>query len=118
MSDKSQVQPVQPVQPVSEDENKNDQPAYTVKLFGRYVPMWVVVLVVTVLLWVAWSMWSSHQKNVLRLTSSTRMDLDKAVVSPVSLGSASAGTASAGIPLSTPSTEETRKQLNKLFNSF
>ena len=109
MSDKSQVQPVQPV---LEDENKNVQPAYTVQLFGRYVPIWVVVLVVAVLAWVAWRMWTEHQKNVLRLTSSTRMDLDKAVVS------VSPGSASAGIPLSTPSTEETRKQLNKLFNSF
>lgn len=113
MTDKSQAQPTQP----DLEDEKNVQPAYTVKLFGKYVPMWVVVLVVIVLVWVTWSMWTSHQKNVLRLTSSTRMDLDK-VVSPVSLDLESTRSASAGIPLSTPSTEETRKQLNKLFNSF
>ena len=108
MSDNSQPQPVP-----QDDENKNVQPKYTIKLFGRYVPIWVVVLVVAVLAWVAWHMWTEHQKSVHRLTSSTRAELDKAVVSP-----ASPGSASAGIPLSTPSTEETRKQLNKLFNSF
>lgn len=108
MSDNSQSQPVP-----QDDENKNVQPKYTVKLCGRFVPYWVVVLVVAVLAWVAWHMWTEHQKTVHRLTSSTRADLDKANVSP-----RSAATASAGILLSTPSTDETRKQLNKLFNSF
>ena len=110
MSDKSQPQPVS-----QDDENKNVQdvqPKYTVKLFGRFIPIWVVVLVVVALAWVAWHMWTEHQKKAVRLTSSARADLDKAVASPVSPG------ASAGISLSTPSTEETRKQLNKLFNSF
>jgi len=111
MSDKSQPQPVP-----QDDENKNVQdvqPKYTVKLCGKYVPIWVVVLVVAVLAWAAWHMWTEHEKKAHRLTSSTRVDLDKAVASPTSVG-----TASAGIPLSTPSTAETRKQLNKLFNSF
>jgi hypothetical protein len=111
MSDKSQPQPVP-----QDDDNKNVQdvqPKYTVKLYGKYVPIWVIVLVVAVLAWVAWHMWTEHQKKAFRLTSSARVDLDKAGASPVSPGSASAG-----IPLSTPSTDETRKQLNKLFNSF
>lgn len=117
MSDKSQPQQVP-----QDDDNKdvqNVQPKHTVKLFGRYVPIWLVVLVVAVLAWFAWRMLTEYQKNHHRLTSSTRADLDKALVSTASTAStASPGTASAGIPLSTPSTEETRKQLNKLFNSF
>ena len=108
MSDKSQPQTVP-----QDDENQNVRPKHTVKLFGKYVPIWVVVLIVIVLAWVAWYMWTEHQKKGMRLTSSTRADLDNALASPTSHG-----TASAGIPLSTPSTDETRKQLNKLFNSF
>lgn len=108
MSDKSQTQPVP-----QDDENKNVQPKNTVKLFDRYVPIWVVVLVIVVLAWVTWYMWKEHHSSVHRLTSSARAELDKAVVT-----SALPTTSSAGIPLSTPSTEETRRQLNRLFNSF
>jgi hypothetical protein len=106
MSDNSQPQPV-----VQDELTKQEQPKYTVKLFGKYVPVWLVVLVIAVLAWVAWHMWTEHQKKAVRLTSSARVDLDK-------LAASSATPASAGIPLNTPSTEETRKQLNKLFNSF
>jgi hypothetical protein len=124
MSDQSQPQPVP-----QDDENKNDKNEqnkeykYTVKLFGRYVPIWIVVLVVVVLAWVAWYMWTENQKKVVRLTSSARMDLDNAVAtsaSPLNASplNASPATPSAGIPLSTPGTEEVRNQLNKLFNSF
>jgi hypothetical protein len=115
MSDNSQPPQVPPQVPQDDDKkNLKDvqdvQPKYTVKLCGSYVPIWVVVLVVAVLAWAAWRMWNEHQKKVIGLTSSTRVNLDKIV--------ATTSSASAGIPLSTPSTEETRKQLNKLFNSF
>lgn len=93
------------------DQTKEEQPKNTIKLFGRYVPTWIVVLGVIILIWIVWHMWSEHQKQSIGLTSSTRANLDK-------LAASSADTASAGIRLSTPSTEETRKQLNKLFNSF
>ena len=109
MSDKSQPQPV------AQDEQPEDvQPKYTVKLFGRYVPYWVVVLVLVVLAWAIWRMWNEHHKQPVGLTNSTRQNLDKLAATSANTPSAP----SAGIPVASPSTEETRKQLNRLFNSF
>ena len=107
MSDNSQPQPVQPV-----DQDKKAKPKWSVKLFGKYVPLWLVVVVVAVVAWVAWHMWVEHEKQVISLSNSTKQNLDQLVASSASPSSA------AGVPLTTPSTEEVRKQLNKLFNSF
>jgi len=110
MSDKTQLQSV----PQDDEQNEKNQPKYTVKLFGRYVPIWVVVLIIIVLLWIVWHLWTSKHKNMC-LTSSTRAELNKAMAPTTSNNDVSI---SAGIPLSTPSTEETRQKLNQLFNSF
>lgn len=115
MSDSQPQQVTQ--QSMQDDPNKNVQPKYTVKLYGKYVPIWLVVLVIAVLAWAAWYMWLEHQKHVIGLTSSTRANLDHLAASSNS-GNSSKYNASAGIPLSTPNTDDVREQLNKLFNSF
>ncbi len=110
MSDNSQPQQVD--QPIEE------QPKNTIKLFGRYVPTWIVVLGVLLLLWLVWYMWSEHKKQAVNLTSSTRANLDKLAASSADTANTANTASASGIRLSTPDTEETRKQLNKLFNSF
>lgn len=112
MSDNSQPQQVP-----QDDQSIEEQPENTIKLYGKYVPTWIVVLTVIILIGLVWYMWNHHKKQSVNLNSSTRATLDKVVESTANTAN-TANTASAGITLSTPNTDETRRQLNKLFNSF
>jgi len=109
MSDNSQPQQVH-----QDDQSEEEQPNNTIKLYGKYVPTWIVVLTVIILIGLVWYMWNHHKNQSVNLNSSTRATLDKVVASTAN----TANTASSGITLSTPNTDETRIQLNKLFNSF
>ena len=116
MSDNSKAEPVQT--PEQDDQNKNIQPKYTVKLFGRFVPIWLVVVIVAILAWIGWNMWTKHIKQNTELGSTDRAILDKAVNTTTTSPTPNVNSSASGIPLSSPNTEETRRQLNKLFNSF
>jgi ABC-type Fe3+ transport system permease subunit len=119
MSDNSQAYPADQDEQNKQNKQNKQQNKWSVTLFGREIPIWVIVVVV-VLVVIAWHQWSTHHKQSVGLTLSTRDNLDKIGASSTSSFGAplSMTSSSAGIPLSTPSTEETRRQLNKLFNSF
>jgi flagellar biosynthesis/type III secretory pathway M-ring protein FliF/YscJ len=108
-------------------EKKQEQPSvpkWSVKIFGRYVPLWLVVVVVAVVLWLLWDSFGKHSahkqsgdKQQVKLQSETGAALDRLVVSS-SPNSAAPESGTATVRLSTPDTDEVRKQLNKLFSSF
>ena len=108
-----------------DEQNKKPKPKWSVKIFNRYIPVWMIILVI-VLIIIAYIVWHDHQKTILRLSNSIANGLQPSFKSQSITESTNSNsnivfsdTPNSLRELSqSPDTETTRKHLTKLFSSF
>jgi hypothetical protein len=102
------------------EQNSNSPPKWSVRMFGRNIPYWIIVIFVLIIVYLIYSYSNTNKSiEVLKLqgTANDALNINSTLSSPTS--SMNMGTsASINVAASEESTKKLQRELRELFSKY